>query len=127
GLAVKSRPPFILSAKFDAANVEPGKPIVATVTVNRAPSFTEEIVLNATGLRATVKATLKSIGKGQNEVKVTVDVAPTAVPGTVQIELAAAATAAVGDKADVIVEGVPTAAANYPRPSPVFTVSVAKK
>ena len=52
GLAVKSRPPFILSAKFDAANVEPGKPIVATVTVSRAPGFAEEIVLNATGFNA---------------------------------------------------------------------------
>ncbi len=215
GVAVKARPPFILNAKFDAANVEPGKPITATVTAGRAPDFAEEIILNATGLPPTVKATLKNIGKGQNEVKVSFDVAPTAAPGTfpitftgkakvgmvevtgsappaslvvfvipfelkveplplklqqggkaklkvtaarnkypgpialtvknlpagvtapvttlaanattVEIELTAAATAAVADKADVIVEGVAPAAGNYTRPSAAFTVSVAKK
>lgn len=214
-VAVKARPPFMLSAKFDAANVEPGKPITATITANRAPGFAEEIVLNATGLPATVKATLKNIAKGQNDVKIPFEVAPTAVAGTfpitfsgkakagmveisgnaspaslvvfiipfelkveptplplqqgakaklkvtatrnkyagvinlavmnlpagvtagpavlaanvntIEIELTAAATATLGDKANVNVVGTAPAPVNYSRPSPNVTVGVLKK
>ena len=60
-------------------------------------------------------------------VSAAVPVKPPAAAVMVEIELTALPTATVGDKADVIVEGLATAAANYTRPSPALTVSVAKK
>jgi hypothetical protein len=96
-LAVKARPPFILTARFDTPNVQPGKPIVATVTANRAPGFTEEIVLTATGMPPTIKATMKNIPKGQNEVKVQFDLMPTAAVGSFPITITGKAKVGMTD------------------------------
>jgi hypothetical protein len=82
GVAVRTRPPFTLTAKFDAANVEPGKPITATVTAVRGAGFVDEIALTATGFPPTIKAAPASIPKGMNEAKVTFTVAPNAAAGT---------------------------------------------
>lgn len=92
-LAVRTRPPFTLSAKFDTADVEPGKPIIATVTANRMMGFAEEIVLTATGMPPTVKATLKPIPKGMNEVKIQFDAAPNATAGAFPVTFSGKAKA----------------------------------
>src|SRR5262249_53735577 len=80
GVAIKSRPPFTLAAKFDTPQVMPGQPISATVTATRSPGFIDEIVLGVAGLPPTLKPTLKNIPKGQNEVKVQLLPAPKAPP-----------------------------------------------
>ncbi|HKB36276.1 MAG TPA: PPC domain-containing protein [Gemmataceae bacterium] len=215
GVAIKAKPPFTLAAKFDAPQVMPGQPITATVTATRNAGFDDEIAILVVGLPPTVKATLKNIPKGQNEVKIQFDPVPNAPPaqiavtftgraryqnvevsantaplslvvaavpfnlkvepvtlplpvgakaklkvtatrrtyqgpialevrnlppnvtatkGTIaqgqvvaEVELSAAANATVGNKADVQVAGIATAAGNATRMSPNFTLSVVKK
>jgi hypothetical protein len=60
---------------------------------------------------------------------VTAAAKPTIAMGqnSVDVEITAAANAAVGDKADVNIQGTATAAANQQNVSPNFTVSVGKK
>jgi hypothetical protein len=76
GLAVLEKPPFALTAKFDAPFVQPGKPITATVKVARQPGFTAEIVLTLIGLPPGAAATPAKIPAGANEVKVTLNLKP---------------------------------------------------
>jgi hypothetical protein len=68
-VAITEKPPFSLTAKFDAAEYLRGKPAGVTVTAARAPGFTEEIALAGVALPANVEAELKAIPKDQNEVK----------------------------------------------------------
>jgi hypothetical protein len=81
GLAVLEKPPFALTAKFDAPAVQPGKSITATVTAVRQPGFTAEIVVTATGLPPNAVAKPAKIPAGMNEVKVTIDLKPNVPPG----------------------------------------------
>ena len=55
------------------------------VTAVRAPGFTEEIALTATGLPPNVAPALKNIPANMNEVKVQLNVAANAAPGTFPI------------------------------------------
>jgi hypothetical protein len=88
-LAVKERPPFLLASRVEPARVIPGKPANLVVTVTRNPGFAEDIVLaGPEGLPANVKPpALKPIPKGQNEVKVPLDLNPKAPLGKYFITL----------------------------------------
>ena len=85
GLAVTERAPFTLAVKFDEASTALGKPANVTITAIRAAGFTEEIVLSVTGLPANVAPALKNIPAAMTEVKVQLNVAANAVPGTYPI------------------------------------------
>lgn len=69
GLGITEKPPFQLTAQFDAKPTIPGKPALLTVTASRAAGFEDEITLAAAGLPANVTAALKTIPKGQSEAK----------------------------------------------------------
>ena len=87
GLAVTEKAPFTLAVKFDEASTALGKPANVTVTTARAPGFTEEIALTAAGLPPNVAPALKNIPANMNEVKVQLNVAANAMPGTYPITL----------------------------------------
>jgi hypothetical protein len=76
GMAILEKPPFVLTAKFNAAFVQPGKSITATVTAARQPGFTAEIVVTATGLPPGAAVKPAKIPAGMNEVKVALDLKP---------------------------------------------------
>src|SRR5262249_52724667 len=84
-LAVTEKPPFTLLAKFDAATFVPGKPAGLTVTVNRTPEFTAEVVLTATGQPANITPALKNIPAKMNEVKASFTLTAKAAVGTYAI------------------------------------------
>src|SRR5581483_4386200 len=79
--------PFALAVKFDEENVMPGKPAHLTVTATRDAGFTGEIALTAAGLPANVTAMLKNIPANMNEIKVQLNVAANAAPGTTPITI----------------------------------------
>jgi hypothetical protein len=81
GFAVTEKAPFTLAAKFDATEYLRGGPANVTITATRDPGFTEEVSLSATGLPANVTPALKSIPKGQNEVKAQLNAAANAPLG----------------------------------------------
>jgi hypothetical protein len=85
GMAILEKPPFTLSAKFDAPAVQAGKSITATVTAARQPGFTAEIVVTLTGLPPGAAATAAKIPVGKNEVKVTVNLKPNLKAGQVLV------------------------------------------
>jgi hypothetical protein len=87
GLTVTEKAPFTLAVKFDEANTGLGKMANLTVTAVRAPGFTEEIALTAAGLPPNVAPVLKNIPANMNEVKVQLNVAANAAPGTYPITL----------------------------------------
>jgi hypothetical protein len=86
-LAVTERPPFALTAKLDAESYAPGKSATLTIAANRAPGFTAEIGLSAAGLPPGVTAMMKNVPANQNEVKVTLTLAPQAKVGKAAITL----------------------------------------
>jgi dienelactone hydrolase len=71
-LAVTSKPPFALAARFDAPEGAPGLPTNLTITAVREPGFDEEITLTPPpDLPPGVKPpAFKPIPKGQSEVTV---------------------------------------------------------
>jgi hypothetical protein len=81
GLAVTAKPPFTLAAKLDRPEGVRGAPVPLTITATRAADFAEEIALAPVGLPPNVGAALKSIPKGQNEVKVQLNPAANAPLG----------------------------------------------
>jgi hypothetical protein len=85
GLAVTEKAPFTLAVKFDEASTALGKPANVTVTAVRLPGFTEEIAVTAAGLPPNVAPALKNIPANMNEVKVQLNVAANAAPGTYPI------------------------------------------
>ncbi|HZV07190.1 MAG TPA: hypothetical protein VE999_19060 [Gemmataceae bacterium] len=86
-LAVTEKPPFALTAKFDAASYTPGKPATLTVTATRSPGFTAEIALSAAGLPPGVTAMLKNIPTNQNEIKLTLTLTPQAKVGQAAVTI----------------------------------------
>ena len=87
-LAVTEKAPFTLAVKFDEPSTALGKPANVTVTAVRAPGFTAEIALTAAGLPANVAPALKNIPANMNEVKVQLNVAANAMPGTFPVVIA---------------------------------------
>ncbi len=85
GLAVTEKPPFGLTARFDAAEALRGGAAPVTVAVTRAPGFTEEVAVSAAGLPPNVAAALKNVAKGQNEAKGQLNVAAPAALGSFPI------------------------------------------
>jgi hypothetical protein len=69
-LAVTEKAPFMLSAKVDRADFARGTAVPVTITANRVAGFAEEIALSPIGLPPNVTPALKSVPKGQDEVKV---------------------------------------------------------
>jgi hypothetical protein len=69
GLAVTEKPPFTLTARADRLEASPGSPVSVTINATRSADFTDEIALSAINLPANVTAALKSIPKGENEVR----------------------------------------------------------
>ena len=85
GLAATEKAPFTLAVKFDEPSTGLGKAANVTVTAVRDPGFTEEIALTAAGLPPNVAPALKNIPANMNEVKVQLNVAANAAPGTYPI------------------------------------------
>jgi hypothetical protein len=80
-LVLADKPPFTLTAKFDAPSTMAGKPAVLTVTATRAADFTGEIAISLTGLPANVMPTLKNIAAKENEAKLQLSAKADAPPG----------------------------------------------
>jgi hypothetical protein len=76
GMAITEKPPFSLSAKMDAPMVQPGKPITATITVNRVPGFLSDIAVTVQGLPAGTTMAPAKIPAMQNMVQVKLDLKP---------------------------------------------------
>jgi hypothetical protein len=87
-LAVKERPPFNLTAKFEQPQTLRGQSATVLITATRDPGFTEEIVLAppVAGLPPNVTPVLKKIPKDQNEVKVELKVAANAPLGQFRVQ-----------------------------------------
>jgi hypothetical protein len=85
--AVTDRTPFFLTVKFDAFATAPGKAAPLTVMVTRAPGFTGEVALTATGLPPNVAAALKPIPANKDEVKAQLDLKPNAPAGLFPITI----------------------------------------
>jgi hypothetical protein len=103
--------PFGLKVEPVPLKLPQGDKAKVKVTADRK-SYQGPIAVELRNLPANVTAPKATIAMGQT---------------AVEIEVTAAANAAVGDKADVNVLGVATAAANQQAASPNFTVSVLKK
>src|SRR5262249_15520447 len=75
-VAVKERPPFALTARFEPDEVIPGTPVSLVISVKRDEGFDEAINLNPpSDLPPNLPPPkLPPIAKGQNEVKVKLDV-----------------------------------------------------
>jgi hypothetical protein len=108
---------LVLALPFDL-NVEPsplklvaGEKAKVKVTAVRKGGYQGPIEVELKNLPANVSAPKATIGMGET---------------STEIEVAVAAEAAVGEKADVQVQGTATAAANQQVSSPKFTVSVGK-
>jgi hypothetical protein len=97
GLVVTEKPPLVLAAKFDAPSYAPGKSAMLTIKATRGPGFTAEIALSAAGLPAGVTAMFKNIPANQNEVKVPLNLAPTAKVGQVTLTITGKAKHQGGD------------------------------
>lgn len=80
-LAVIEKQPFTLTAKLAADTSAPGKPVDVVVTAVRQADFKEAITLAALELPANVKAVLKPIPAGMNEVKIQLQPAANAPVG----------------------------------------------
>jgi hypothetical protein len=102
--------PFELKVEPAPVTVAPGAKVKLKVVATRK-TYQGPITLALRNLPAGVTAPAATIPQGQAQV---------------EVELTAAANAAVGDKADVNVLGTATAAGNATRPSPNFTVRVQK-
>ncbi|MBY0527503.1 MAG: hypothetical protein K2R98_29170 [Gemmataceae bacterium] len=110
--------PLVIAAPFDL-KIEPekvaldlGGKVKVKVIATRKGGYAGPITLQIRNLPAGVTPAAATIAQGQNEI---------------EIEFAAAANAAVGDKADVNILGTAPAAGNQTNASPNFTVSVIKK
>ncbi len=88
GIALTEKAPFSLSAKLDQPEGLRGSPVSLTISANRTAGFAEEIALTPLGLPANVAPALKSIPKGQNEVKVQLTPAANAALGQFPISFA---------------------------------------
>jgi hypothetical protein len=80
-LVLADKPPFTLTAKFDAPSTMAGKPAELTVTALRTPGFAGEIALTLAGLPANVLPTLRNIAANANDVKLQLSAAANAPPG----------------------------------------------
>jgi hypothetical protein len=69
GVAVRDKPPFRLTAKFDAASTPPGKPATLIVTLARDAGFTAEVLLSAVGLPPGVALVPGKVLANQNSAK----------------------------------------------------------
>jgi hypothetical protein len=103
--------PFELKVEPVPAKVNLGANVKVKVTATRKGGYQGPIALEVRNLPANVTAAKATIEQGKNEI---------------EIEIAAAANAVPGDKADVNVFGTAPAAANQQNASPNFTVSVVK-
>jgi hypothetical protein len=104
--------PFALKIEPEKVAVDVGGKAKFKVSAVRKGGYAGPITLALRNLPAGVTAAAATIAQGQD---------------SVEIELTAAANAAVGDKADVDILGTATGAANQQDGSPKFTVSVVKK
>jgi len=104
--------PFALKVEPEKVAVDVGGKVKFKVMAVRKGGYAGPITLALRNPPAGVTAAAATIPQGQD---------------AIEIELTAAANAAVGDKADVDVLGTATAAGNQQDASPKFTVSVVKK
>jgi hypothetical protein len=104
--------PFDLKVEPAPLKITAGAKGKIKVTATRKGGYTGPIGLEVRNLPANVTAAKGTIVMGQT---------------AVELEISAAANAAVGDKGDVNVLGTATTAANQQSPTPNFTVSIGKK
>jgi hypothetical protein len=93
-IAVKQPAPFQLAARVEPDRSAPGLPASLVISVTRGPGFDEAIALGPPeGLPPNVKPPpLKPLAKGQNEVKVPLDMNAKAGLGTYRITLSGKAS-----------------------------------
>jgi hypothetical protein len=104
--------PFTLQAELAVLKLAAGGKAKVKVTAVRKAGYQGPIAVELRNLPANVTGSKATIAMGQT---------------VAEIEVTAAANAAVGDKGDVNVLGTAAAAANQQNASPNFTVSIAKK
>jgi hypothetical protein len=104
--------PFDLQVTPAPLKIQQGGKAMLKVTATRKGGYAGPIALEVRNLPANVTAAKATIAMGQT---------------AVDVEISAAATAAVADKSDVNVLGTATAAANQTNASKNLTVSVTKK
>jgi hypothetical protein len=104
--------PFALKVEPEKVSVDVGGKMKFKVVATRKGGYAGPITLALRNLPAGVTAPAATIAQGQD---------------AVEVELTAAANAAVGDKPDVDILGTATGAGNQQDASPKFTVSVIKK
>jgi hypothetical protein len=105
-------PPFALQVEPPALALKQGEKAKLKVTTARKGGYDGPVEVELKDLPAKVTATKATIAKGQT---------------SVELEVTAAADAAVGEKKDVQATGKATAAANQQNNSPSFTISIQKK
>jgi hypothetical protein len=105
-------PPFELKVEPVPVKLAPEEKVKIKVTAVRKGGYQGPISVELRNLPANVAAPKADIAPDQTQV---------------EIELTAAANAALGDKADVNALGTATAAANQQNASANFTISVVKK
>src|SRR5262249_18343001 len=104
--------PFELKLELAPVKVAAGDKATIKVTAVRKGAYLGPIALEARNLPANVTAGKVTIAAGQD---------------AAEIEISAAANAALGDKTDVNILGTASEAANQQNPTPNFTLSVIKK
>jgi hypothetical protein len=105
-------PPFELKVEPAALKLAQGEKGKLKITATRKAGYQGPITLQLRNLPANVTAPNVTIPQGKNDA---------------EIEVTAAANAAVGDRSDVDVLGTAPAAGNQQQASPNFTVSIAAK
>jgi hypothetical protein len=80
-LVLAEKPPFALTAKFDAPSTMAGKTVTLNVVATRSPGFTGEIALIPGGVPPNVTPMVKNITANSNEAKLQFSAAANALPG----------------------------------------------
>jgi hypothetical protein len=105
-------PPFQLKVESAALNLNPGERAAIKILATRRGGYKGPIAVEARKLPANVTGVKATIAADQD---------------AIELEIAAAANAAPGEKTDVDVIGTATALNNLQSASPAFTVRVQKK
>jgi hypothetical protein len=113
-LALIVTPGFLFDLKADASEFKltQGGKAKLKIAAERKNGYDGPIAVELRNLPTNVTAPVVVIEKGKN---------------TAEVEVSAAAAAAVGDVKTIFVLGIATGAANQPNVTPAFTLTVAKK
>jgi hypothetical protein len=80
-LVLADKPPFTLTAKFEAPSTMVGKPTALIVTATRTPGFTGEIALSLAPIPPNVTPKVKNIDRNATEARLELETAANTPPG----------------------------------------------